>query len=269
MSITHGWTSAATPDGSDVTPTNMNDHTIASDTVTEAQLSIADNTTKDVSTSAHGFVPKAPNDTSKFLRGDATWASIAPRWLQSPATHYSAGATTNAVTVSVATGALVCFVHGDSRGASSITQTNVTWTKLYGGNSSNFYFEVWAGAKTGAAGTTVTANFASSTQSYISVCEYDHAEFTTAGTAATATNSLINTDIWLGPVTVTPGRMVVFGDTGWSTDLGVGSSSQPAAWTGIGGLLMDGAMYAANTSEHAWLRFNGASGKFGAILEIY
>ena len=26
--ITHGWTSAATPDSSDVTPTNMNDHTV-------------------------------------------------------------------------------------------------------------------------------------------------------------------------------------------------------------------------------------------------
>lgn len=33
-----------------------------------------DVTTLDVSTSAHGLVPKAPNDTTKFLRGDATWA---------------------------------------------------------------------------------------------------------------------------------------------------------------------------------------------------
>lgn len=44
-------------------------------TIPEAVLSISDNTTKDVSTSAHGFVPKAPNDTTKFLRGDATWAT--------------------------------------------------------------------------------------------------------------------------------------------------------------------------------------------------
>lgn len=26
--LTHGWTSAATPDGSDVTPTNFNNHTV-------------------------------------------------------------------------------------------------------------------------------------------------------------------------------------------------------------------------------------------------
>jgi len=35
---------------------------------------LADNTTQDVSTTKHGYVPKAPNDTTKFLRGDATWA---------------------------------------------------------------------------------------------------------------------------------------------------------------------------------------------------
>jgi hypothetical protein len=37
-----------------------------------------DNTDLDVSTSRHGLVPKAPNDTAKFLRGDATWNEITP-----------------------------------------------------------------------------------------------------------------------------------------------------------------------------------------------
>jgi hypothetical protein len=40
----------------------------------EAGLTLSDNTTNDVSTSKHGFTPKAPNDTTKFLRGDGTWA---------------------------------------------------------------------------------------------------------------------------------------------------------------------------------------------------
>lgn len=44
------------------------------DQVTDADLSTSDVTTNDVSTSKHGFAPKAPNDTTKFLRGDATWA---------------------------------------------------------------------------------------------------------------------------------------------------------------------------------------------------
>jgi hypothetical protein len=42
--------------------------------ITEAMLSTSDLTTLDLSTSKHGFTPKAPNDSTKFLRGDATWA---------------------------------------------------------------------------------------------------------------------------------------------------------------------------------------------------
>lgn len=43
-------------------------------TIAEAALALTDLTTGDVSTAKHGFTPKAPNDTAKFLRGDATWA---------------------------------------------------------------------------------------------------------------------------------------------------------------------------------------------------
>lgn len=48
--------------------------TIDNGAVTEAKQTLADNTTHDVSTTKHGYVPKAPNDTTKFLRGDGTWA---------------------------------------------------------------------------------------------------------------------------------------------------------------------------------------------------
>lgn len=41
--------------------------------VSESGLWLRDNTIADVSTSRHGLVPKAPNDTTKFLRGDGTW----------------------------------------------------------------------------------------------------------------------------------------------------------------------------------------------------
>lgn len=44
-------------------------------TISDANLSITDITTNDVSITKHGFVPKAPNDTTKFLRGDGTWAT--------------------------------------------------------------------------------------------------------------------------------------------------------------------------------------------------
>jgi hypothetical protein len=41
--------------------------------VTEANISLSNVATNDVTTARHGFVPIAPNDTAKFLRGDGTW----------------------------------------------------------------------------------------------------------------------------------------------------------------------------------------------------
>lgn len=35
-----------------------------------------DNTDLNVSTTAHGLTPKAPNDTDQFLRGDGAWAVV-------------------------------------------------------------------------------------------------------------------------------------------------------------------------------------------------
>lgn len=77
MSITHKFVSAIA-DGADtsvVRPSNWNDtHQIDNSTITEAMLSIADNTTGNVSTSAHGFAPKVTN-TANYLKGDGTWSS--------------------------------------------------------------------------------------------------------------------------------------------------------------------------------------------------
>jgi len=58
----------------DATPNISADVKAAS--ITEAMQVLADNTTNDVSIAKHGYVPKAPNDTAKFLRGDATWAAL-------------------------------------------------------------------------------------------------------------------------------------------------------------------------------------------------
>jgi len=41
--------------------------------IAEGALTLSNVTTADVTTSAHGFVPRAPNDVTKFFRGDATW----------------------------------------------------------------------------------------------------------------------------------------------------------------------------------------------------
>jgi hypothetical protein len=43
--------------------------------ISDATLTTSDITTNNVSTTKHGFVPKAPNNTTQFLRGDGTWAT--------------------------------------------------------------------------------------------------------------------------------------------------------------------------------------------------
>lgn len=42
---------------------------------TEAETTFTDITTNNVSTSKHGYVPKAPNDTAKLLDGSGSWAT--------------------------------------------------------------------------------------------------------------------------------------------------------------------------------------------------
>ena len=41
--------------------------------ITEDALSLSDVTTGNVTKDKHGFAPKAPDDTTKYLRGDGTW----------------------------------------------------------------------------------------------------------------------------------------------------------------------------------------------------
>jgi hypothetical protein len=43
--------------------------------VTEAMQTLADNTTGNVSASAHGYAPKAPNDATKYLDGTGAWSA--------------------------------------------------------------------------------------------------------------------------------------------------------------------------------------------------
>jgi hypothetical protein len=50
---------------------------IAATTITEANLVLADNTTGNVSATAHGFAPKAPNDATKYLDGTGAYSTPA------------------------------------------------------------------------------------------------------------------------------------------------------------------------------------------------
>ena len=67
--------------------------------ITEATLSLSDITTANVSITKHGFAPKAPNDTTKYLRGDGAWATVTAT-NSDTVDSYHAGNATNQVAVS-------------------------------------------------------------------------------------------------------------------------------------------------------------------------
>jgi len=78
----------------------------------EADLSFTDITTNNISTSKHGFTPKAPNDTTKFLRGDATW-SLLPTPNQFPFIASSG----NAIAQTGAISSITSFTTGSGGGS--------------------------------------------------------------------------------------------------------------------------------------------------------
>jgi hypothetical protein len=76
MTITHVFVSPKS-DGADTTlvrPSNWN--AVHAGTLAEADLATTDITTGNVSTSKHGWAPKAPNDATKFLDGTGAYDTV-------------------------------------------------------------------------------------------------------------------------------------------------------------------------------------------------
>lgn len=67
---------------------NASNNTVSN--ITEAMQSLADNTTNNVSTTKHGYAPKAPNDATQYLDGTGAWTV--------PAGGFTAASTTEVLT---------------------------------------------------------------------------------------------------------------------------------------------------------------------------
>lgn len=108
------------------------------DQVTDADLSTSDVTTNDVSTTKHGFAPKAPNDATKFLDGTGAWTvpagsgggaldDLTDVTITSPSTNdvlkYNGSAWVNG-TVAGSTGALVLLEQHTASGSASLDFTS-------------------------------------------------------------------------------------------------------------------------------------------------
>ncbi len=86
----------------DITISNSGVTAIGTSKVTEAMQLLADNTTNNVSTSAHGYVPKATGSTTNFLRADGTYAAPSAT-SDIKKMHSARGSTTSSTEVEILT----------------------------------------------------------------------------------------------------------------------------------------------------------------------
>ena len=93
--------------------------------------------------------------------------------------YYASGDPHNLTVTAPTTGSLVLIIQSDGRAATSVTQTNVTWTEMFTANNGSLYTSFWVGAITDAAGTTISADYASSTKAELTFIVFDGPELTT------------------------------------------------------------------------------------------
>jgi len=67
---------------------------LADGAVTEVKQTLADNTTGNVSATAHGYAPKFPNNTTTFLRGDGAYSSLPVKTIRKSASETVNNSTT-------------------------------------------------------------------------------------------------------------------------------------------------------------------------------
>lgn len=183
--------------------------------VTEAKIGLSDNTTNDVSTTKHGFAPKAPNVATKYLDGTGAWTTpastgggiVIPEVLNAMEIANTNTSVTVTFPLTPTVGnTLVMLVKGATRGANSITQTNVAWTRITNYNGNNQFVEVWLGVVSASPGTTAVIAFTGSAINYAYGFE-SPVNFTTAGTRVQNTGT--GTTIDIGPMSTTPGEYVI------------------------------------------------------------
>ena len=185
--------------------------TIAAGVVTEAMQVLADNTTANVSTSAHGYAPKAPNDVTKFLNGLGAYSAPPAGALSTPKSLISLASTGGSpFTLGGAptTGSrIILAINGNGHSTTAVSSTNTTWSKLHELGSTGFT-SLWVGVVSGTGGTSITVT---NTSSNVFACFIVIADALTP-TLASSTDYTPGTDQFnvQGPLTITAGHLVAF-----------------------------------------------------------
>lgn len=193
----------------------------ASPLTTKGDLWGFSSTNARVPVGANGFILVADSTQALGLRWEAPLNTALPTVIQG-ALAAGSGTPTATATMPLAPtqgNTLVCMLATSLRGANSITQIGVTWTKALTNNAFNQYCEIWLGAVGAGAGTGVTINFTGNSTQHAIINEIA-ASLTTAtlqttdsGTTARGQNgpqSIAAGTWWVGIVTVSGGTFTNF-----------------------------------------------------------
>lgn len=195
-----------------------------------------------------------------------------PPTITDAVSQFTSASTSCAVTVAApAVGAnAVAIVHSTGRGANSLTQTNVTWTKRYSGNGNNQWIEVWTGVVAGGAGgTTLTAAFTGSNNQEVhyflvpSESNFTACSAVVTGTGSASAVARVNS----GGLTI--GNLYIAACSAAAPTFSTNTLSQP--WVHIiasGGQGRDGMLRAMSPRLAYWSESSSAVNNFIAILSI-
>jgi len=246
--------------------------TVASDPIWDAAGDLAVGTGADT---AAKLAVGAENTVLAVVSGVPAWVArtALPTLTQAVVSAFAASGTTAVATMgSTPTNGnyLYAVIGSTGRGCDSITQTNVSWAKIYSGNGNSQYFELWKGTVSASAGTSVTANFTGSNKQEIAVAEWGTLNLSTAGTAKTITSaSGTAPSFWTVPLATAPGDYVIVGisaNVPSSQELKVPIARLP--WNPTGGQECACVGRSPGGSIVAWGSISSSVAYFGAMFVL-
>jgi len=131
---------ASTPYAMNIPDNAVTSAKLDSGAVTEGKMNLTDVTTGNVSTSAHGFVPKAPNDTTQFLCGNGAWQGMPGYQLYSVQRFLSGAGQTYSVPAGVRALLVECVGGGGGGGGAHQTASACG---AGGGGGAGGYVKSW------------------------------------------------------------------------------------------------------------------------------